>query len=430
MNSKSMPAPARVGHVVASPAHAPAHASAPAVIPAGPALPMAARAVVRALATLRHGALLLKAPGGQSMLFGDGSAPITLELKSWSVCGAVLRSGDIGFAESFIAGDCLTDDLPGLIELLIRNRADIEALVYGSTWGSLLYRLRHLLNRNSRAGSRKNIHAHYDIGNAFYRLWLDPSMTYSSALFDGAQRGGAAPDLEQGQLAKYRRILGQLDLAPGARVLEIGCGWGGFAEMAVRERGAHVTGLTLSTEQLAYASKRLEDAGLAASADLKLCDYRDSDGQYDAIASIEMFEAVGERYWPSYFACIARNLKEGGRACIQTITIADGLFERYRKSSDFIQQYIFPGGMLPSPAEFRRHAALQGLRVADELRFGLDYADTLQLWRHKFMAQREAVGAQGFDERFLLTWEFYLAYCEGAFRAGSTNVMQFTLVKS
>jgi cyclopropane-fatty-acyl-phospholipid synthase len=387
-------------------------------------MPMAARAIVRALAALKHGALLLKSPDGQSMLFGDGSAPLTLELKSWSVCGAVLRAGDIGFAESFINGDCLTDDLPGLIELLIRNRGDIEALIYGSPWGSLLYRARHLLNRNSRAGSRKNIHAHYDIGNAFYQLWLDPSMTYSSALFDGAGR-----DLQQGQMAKYRRILGQLELGPGARILEIGCGWGGFAETAIRDHDAHVTGLTLSTEQLAYANARLADAGLAASADLQLRDYRDSRGQYDAIASIEMFEAVGQSYWPSYFACVARNLKQGGRACIQTITIADELFERYSKGSDFIQQYIFPGGMLPSPAEFRRHAAVQGLRVVDEFRFGLDYAETLRQWRHQFMARRSAVGAQGFDERFLLTWEFYLAYCEAAFRAASTDVMQFTLVK-
>jgi cyclopropane-fatty-acyl-phospholipid synthase len=399
MNSKSMPARVPVGH---------AAAPAPTAPPANDALPMAARAIVRALAALRHGALLLKAPGGQTM-----------------GCGAVLRSGDIGFAESFIRGDCVTDDLPGLIELLIRNRADIEALIYGSPWGSLLYRARHLLNRNSRAGSRKNIHAHYDIGNAFYQRWLDASMTYSSALFDGD-----SGDLEQGQLAKYRRILGQLDVAPGARILEIGCGWGGFAETAARERGAHVTGLTLSTEQLAYARQRLADAGLGDSGDLQLRDYRDSRGQYDAIASIEMFEAVGERYWPSYFACIARNLKPGGRACIQTITIADALFERYRKGSDFIQQYIFPGGMLPSPAEFRRHAAVQGLRVADEFRFGPDYAQTLRLWRHKFMAERGAIGGQGFDERFLLTWEFYLAYCEGAFRASSTDVMQFTLVKS
>jgi cyclopropane-fatty-acyl-phospholipid synthase len=387
-------------------------------------LPMAARVVLRVLATIRHGALVLKAPDGTVTEYGDDSFPVTLELDNWKLCGAVLRSGDIGFAESFIRGDCRSDNLPGLIELLIRNRQDIEALIYGSAWGSLLYRVRHLLNRNSRSGSRKNIHAHYDIGNDFYRRWLDPSMTYSSALFSSGD-----DDLEAAQEAKYRRILGQLQLGSDARVLEIGCGWGGFAEMAARDSKAHVTGLTLSQEQLAYAKARLEAAGLTASANLRLRDYRDSHGQYDAIASIEMFEAVGEAYWPGYFACIARNLKPGGRACIQTITIADELFERYRRSSDFIQQYIFPGGMLPSPSAFRRHAAEHGLEVVDAFAFGHDYAETLRLWRRNFLREQAAVKAQGFDQRFMLTWEFYLAYCEAAFRAGSTDVYQFTLVK-
>jgi len=387
--------------------------------------PASARLIMKMLQGLKHGALLLQGPDGGHQLFGDGSFPIVLELENWKLCGAAMRSGDIGFAESFIAGDWRTDNLPGLIELLIRNRDDIEQLVYGSWWGSLLYRVKHLMNRNSRAGSRKNIHAHYDIGNVFYQLWLDPTMTYSSAIF----RDGDGGDLATAQMAKYRRIVEQLQLQPGARVLEIGCGWGGFAETAASEARAHVTGLTLSTEQLAYARERLAAAGLSASADLRLCDYRDCDGQFDAIASIEMFEAVGESYWPSYFACVARNLKQGGRACIQTITIADALFERYRKGTDFIQQYIFPGGMLPSPSEFRRMAGLHGLRVADEFRFGIDYADTLLQWRRSFLAQREAVQAQGFDQGFMLTWEFYLAYCEAAFRAGNTDVMQFTLVK-
>nr|WP_157407054.1 MULTISPECIES: cyclopropane-fatty-acyl-phospholipid synthase family protein [unclassified Janthinobacterium] len=392
-------------------------------------MPAASRLILKMLGALKHGALLLKTPDGACQLYGDGSFPVTLELKNWNLCGAALRSGDIGFAETFIAGDWRSDNLAGLIELLARNRAGIEALVYGSWWGSLLYRVKHLLNRNSRAGSKKNIHAHYDIGNAFYRLWLDPSMTYSSALFERA--AGAVPDLdlERAQMAKYRRIARQLQLAPDARVLEIGCGWGGFAETAAREHGAHVTGLTLSTEQLAYAQARLADAGLAGRADLKLCDYRDSAGEYDAVASIEMFEAVGQRYWPSYFACVARNLKAGGRACIQTIVIADELFERYSKGTDFIQQYIFPGGMLPSPSEFRRCAAEHGLRVEDEFRFGPDYAETLRQWRAGFCARRAALEQQGFDGRFVLTWEFYLAYCEAAFCAGNTDVMQFTLVK-
>lgn len=392
----------------------------------GASQPAAVRFILGLLGALKHGALLLKTPDGACLLYGDGSYPVALELKNWNLCGAVLRAGDIGLAETFIAGDWKSDDVPGLIALFIRNRGEIEALVYGNWWGRLVYRVKHLLNRNSRAGSKKNIQAHYDLGNAFYQQWLDPSMSYSSALFTTPGQ----TDLEQGQAAKYRRILNQLQLTPGDRVLEIGCGWGGFAELAAGERAAYVTGLTLSHEQLAYALARMQARGLSDSTDLHLCDYRDCAGQYDAIASIEMFEAVGEQYWGAYFDCVARNLRPTGRACIQSIVIDDALFERYRKGSDFIQQYIFPGGMLPSPSAFRACAAAHGLRVVEEFRFGQDYAETLLQWRRNFMAQRLAIEAQGFDARFMLTWEFYLAYCEGAFRAGSTDVMQFTLVKA
>ncbi|WLI89836.1 cyclopropane-fatty-acyl-phospholipid synthase family protein [Massilia sp. R2A-15] len=387
--------------------------------------PAAARIILKLLSSLRHGALALRTPDGASRHYGDDSAPVALELKNWNLFNASMRSGDIGFAQTYIDGDWSTSNLAGLVELLARNRAAIESLVYGSWWGGLAYRIRHLLNRNSKAGSRKNIHAHYDIGNRFYELWLDPSMTYSSALF----AGGAGTSLELAQAAKYGRILDQLALAPGARVLEIGCGWGGFAEMAARA-GAHVTGLTLSTEQLAYARQRMINAGLADQADLRLCDYRDSVGQYDAIASIEMFEAVGESYWPGYFECIARSLKPGGRACVQTIVIADDLFARYRKGTDFIQQFIFPGGMLPSPSVFERLAREHGLQVVDRFGFGIDYADTLVAWRRAFHARLDAVRAQGFDEVFIRTWEFYLCYCEAAFRARNTDVMHFTLVKA
>ena len=400
--------------------------------------PASARVILKLLGSLKQGALALTTPDGAVLHYGDNSPPVTLELKTWSVFSRALSAGDIGFAEAYIDGDWSTSDLTGLIALLARNRAAIESLVYGSWWGSLAYRIKHLLNRNSKAGSRKNIHAHYDIGNDFYKLWLDPSMTYSSALTaqaEGPAAGSAdilagGGDLQKAQAAKYRRILRQLQVLPGERVLEIGCGWGGFAELAAREGGVHVTGLTLSAQQLDYAQARLAQAGLAGAADLRLCDYRDCDGQYDAIASIEMFEAVGESYWPSYFACLARNLKPGGRACIQTIVIADALFERYRKGTDFIQQFIFPGGMLPSPAAFARMAAEHGLTVSDELCFGIDYADTLAAWRRAFHARLAEVRAQGFDERFIRTWEFYLCYCEAAFRENNTDVMHFTLVKA
>lgn len=388
-------------------------------------VPASASMVLRLLEKIEHGTLHVHTPRGEHLVFGSGGVPVTLELNNWNLFAAALRSGDIGFAESYIDGDWQTSSLPGLLELLVQNRAKVESAVYGSWLGRLVYRVRHLLNRNSRAGSRKNIHAHYDIGNDFYRLWLDESMTYSSARFTAA----SGTDLALAQAEKYRAIMGQLRLGPGQRVLEIGCGWGGFAEMAAREKGAHVTGLTLSEQQLAYAQQRMQDAGLAHMADLKLCDYRDSVGEYDAIASIEMFEAVGEAYWPSYFECIARNLKRGGRACVQTIVIADELFERYRKGTDFIQQYIFPGGMLPSPQVFTRMAEESGLTVTREFAFGIDYADTLAAWRLVFHARLEAVRAQGFDERFIRTWDFYLCYCEAAFRARNTDVVHFTLEK-
>jgi cyclopropane-fatty-acyl-phospholipid synthase len=388
-------------------------------------IPAHAKVILKMMERLKHGLLHLKTPDGRLHVFGEGSSAVTLELKNWNPCSAALKSGDIGMAETFIEGHWTTNNLPALIELLSRNRSEIESLIYGTWWGSLLYRIRHLFNRNSKSGSRKNIHAHYDIGNDFYRLWLDRSMTYSSALFSSGQAGS----LQQAQTAKYRRILDELQLQPHDRVLEVGCGWGGFAETAARDAQAHVTGLTLSTEQLQYAQQRMCDADVAHRVDVQLRDYRDCHGQYDAIASIEMFEAVGEAYWPGYFECIKRNLKQQGRACIQTIVIDDALFARYRKGTDFIQQYIFPGGMLPSPSVFKRLAEQHGLRVVNEFAFGLDYARTLQEWRRMFNKRLDDVRAQGFDDRFVRTWEFYLSYCEAGFRAGSIDVMQFTLQK-
>ena len=389
------------------------------------AFPSQVQFVLQLLRRIEHGAIVMEFPDGQSARFGDTSLPVTMKLLDWDVCNAALKSGDIGFAETFIDGHWTTDNLPALIELFTRNREAVESVIYGTWWGSLLYRVKHLFNRNSKSGSRKNIHAHYDIGNDFYQLWLDPSMTYSSALF----ANGHVDNLQDGQSAKYRRILNELQVERDARILEIGCGWGGFAEVAARDINARVTGLTLSTEQLQFAHQRLTAAGVVDQVELRLQDYRDTNGQFDGIASIEMFEAVGEAYWPSYFECIARNLKTGGRACIQTIVIDDALFERYRKGTDFIQQYIFPGGMLPSPSVFKKYASQHGLSVLNEFHFGLDYARTLAEWRSAFMEQLPRVKEQGFDDRFLRTWEFYLAYCEAGFRAGSINVAQFTLEK-
>jgi cyclopropane-fatty-acyl-phospholipid synthase len=388
------------------------------------AAPAAARAVFGLLRQLQAGTLDLQLPDGSQARFGSRGEPrAALRLNDWSACAAALRSGDIGFAETYVAGAWTSPDLVALLKLFIVNRQAVEQVIYGSWWGSLAYRLRHLLKRNSRAGSRRNIHDHYDIGNPFYRLWLDETMNYSSALFEGDFGRTTA----QAQAAKMRRALDECGLQPGQRLLEIGCGWGAVAEAAA-VRGAHVTGVTLSAEQLNYARQRLAAAGLSARTELRLQDYRDiADGPFDAIASIEMFEAVGREYWGSFFQAVRERLKPGGRACIQTITIRDDLFERYVRSTDFIQQYIFPGGLLPSPAAFRAEAARAGLEVCAECAFGTDYAETLRRWRARFLAQEGAIRAQGFDTRFMRIWEFYLAYCEAAFDTGSTDVMQFTL---
>ena len=390
-----------------------------------PTMPRAARRVMSLLNHLQHGSLDVQTPDGEVLHFGDRREPrAALRIVDWAVCAAALKGGDVGFAESFVNGQWTSPDLRALLELFIRNRTALESVFYGGFWGGLLHRLRHLLNRNTRAGSRKNIHAHYDLGNSFYKLWLDPTMNYSSAWFAGAPEGS----LDAAQQAKMHRALAEAGVAQGSRVLEIGCGWGAVAEVAARDFDAKLTGVTLSTEQLAWAQQRLQTAGL--SADLRLQDYRDiADEPFDAVVSIEMFEAVGREYWDGYFKSVHSLLKPGGRACIQSITIRDDLFDRYVRSTDFIQQYIFPGGLLPSPSQFRAHAEKAGLRVVNELAFGADYAETLRRWREAFLRHESPVRELGFDTRFMRLWEFYLAYCEAAFAAGNTDVMQFTLIK-
>ncbi len=400
----------------------------------------AACTALRLLQNLRHGALTLHLPDGSQRRFGEHpqqhamhtpqhpSASMTLN--NWNVFGAALKSGDIGFAESYIAGDWSTPNLTDLLKVFSANRQQVDAMIFGTWAGRLLYRVKHLLQHNSRANSRKNIHAHYDLGNAFYRLWLDETMNYSSAWFEG----DLSRPLPQAQHAKVRRALEMAQVKPGDRVLEIGCGWGALAEQASVNLGASVVGVTLSTEQLAYANARMQGLGVStgagARADLRLQDYRDiTDAPFDAICSIEMVEAVGRAYWPQYFETVSRLLKPGGRACVQSIVIDDALFERYIASTDFIQQYIFPGGCLPCPAEFHRQAQAAGLEVVDEFAFGADYGETLRRWRDAFLERKDEVAALGFDERFMRIWEFYLAYCEAAFDTGDISLVQYTLVK-
>ena len=394
-------------------------------------MPAAARRVLSLLQRLQHGTLHVQWPDGSVAQYGatPASGPAlnaTLHLHSYAPLTQALKSGDIGFAESYIAGEWTTNNLSELLQLLVANRRDMDALIFGSWLGRLFYRVRHLLHRNTRSNSKKNIHAHYDLGNAFYELWLDPTMNYSSAWFDNDR----AKPMAEAQTAKVRRALRMVDAKAGDRILEIGCGWGALAELGGTEFGARMSGVTLSHEQLAFANQRMQKLGLESTSNLRLQDYRDiDDGPYDAICSIEMLEAVGQEYWPTYFESVARLLKSGGKACVQTIVIDDALFDRYVKSTDFIQQYIFPGGCLPCPREFRAHAERAGLKVIDELAFGLDYAETLRRWRHQFMTDKAQVLQLGFDERFVRIWEFYLAYCEAAFEQHNTDVLQFTLVK-
>jgi len=392
-----------------------------------PDVPASARTVLRLLQGLPHGSLALQWPNGQWQQFGTGAGlHASLRLHRWEVLTQTLASGDIGFAEGYIAGHWSTPNLSQLLRLLIVNRRHLEDAIYGNWLGRLVHRMRHLLNRNTRTNSAKNVQAHYDLGNAFYELWLDPTMLYSSALFEG----NFALSLQEAQWAKVRRTLDMAGVKAGAqqRVLEIGCGWGALAELGAREYGARITGVTLSHEQLAYARQRMRWHDLQA--DLRLQDYRDiGDGPYDAICSIEMLEAVGQAYWPTYFQSLNRLLKPGGRACVQSIVIDDALFDRYIQGTDFIQQYIFPGGCLPSPHHVQRQAQAAGLDIIDALSFGGDYAETLRRWREQFLAEREHVHLLGFDDAFVRTWEFYLCYCEAAFAEGNIDVVQYTFHK-
>ncbi len=371
------------------------------------------------------GRLTVLLPNGEThVLEGRVAGPSgVLAVKDYGFARRVLAAGDIGFAEGYMAGEWESPHLAALLETLVENYDHIRRLFDGN-WAMMAVNwLAHRRNRNSRTGSKKNIHAHYDLGNAFYAAWLDPSMTYSSARFEGAEAR-----LEAGQKAKYAALARMMDLRPGMSVLEIGCGWGGFAEFAAREIGADVTAVTISKEQHDFARQRLFNAGLSDRARVELIDYRDVRGQFDRVASIEMFEAVGMEYWPSYFNKIHEVLKPGGRAGLQIITIQDVLFDEYNARTDFIQKYVFPGGMLPSEERLKPVVAEASLAWGPVERFGQDYAETLKLWDDRFQtAWTDIRRLAGFDERFRRLWRFYLAYCEAGFRSGRTDVVQLVL---
>ena len=336
----------------------------------------------------------------------------------------LLAEGGLGFGEMFVDGWWTTPDLQSLLDVLLLNAENVARRFPGGGLVRLQRRLRHWFNANSRKGARRNIAHHYDLGNDFYALWLDESMTYSSALFRSDKES-----LAQAQRNKYAAICARLAPAPGARILEIGCGWGGFAEYAIRERGVRVTGLTISPAQRDYAQRRLFDAGLAERAEICLRDYRDERGTHDGIVSIEMIEAVGEKYWPAYFAALRDRLRPGGQAVLQAITIADRLFPYYRNRIDFVQKHIFPGGMLLSPAVLRARAAAAGFQMTAKESFAASYARTLRVWRRRFNARWAQIAALGFDERFRRMWNFYLASTAAGFAAGNTDVAQLAYRK-
>ena len=375
---------------------------------------------------LREGTLEIVLPHGQSLrLSGRSSGPTALlRLNRWRALPRFFRGGTVGFGESYMDGDWDSPDLPKVIELAARNLPRKPMRYRNLSPWRIADRLGHRFRPNTRDGSKQNIAAHYDLGNDFYALWLDPSMTYSSAVF---ARGNT--DLQTAQAEKNRRLMDLGSIGDGDRVLEIGCGWGGFAIQAARERGAHVTAITVSRAQFDEAQKRVAAAGLGEKVDVELRDYRDLDGTWDHAVSVEMIEAVGEKFWPDYFTRVGSVVRSGGTFALQAIVIENDRFDAYRRSADFIQKHIFPGGALPSPDVIRAQARAAGLTWKTVYGYGIDYADTLAQWRAGFEAAADQAAAMGFDARFRRCWSFYLAYCEGGFRAGNIDALQVALVK-
>lgn len=378
---------------------------------------------------ISHGSLTLTLPDGRAFV-AQGTNPgpaATVHICHHRFARRLLTGGNLAVGQAYIDGDFECDDLAALTTWACRN-SELDSTLMGKPWLRLLRRIGFVLARNNKRGARRNIAYHYDLGNEFYAAWLDPSMTYSSALWREADE-----DIETAQMNKYRRLAGDvLQLRPGQRVLEIGCGWGSFAGLAAREYGVQVHAVTISREQHDHTRRRIQEQGLNDRVSVELRDYRDLTGQYDAIASIEMIEAVGEKYWPVYFGQLRDRLLPQGRIGLQVITIDDKYFDDYRGTMDFIQAYIFPGGMLLSPAIIAGEARAAGLDIVDEFGFGSDYARTLELWHQRFETAWPSIRAQGngFDERFRRMWRYYLAYCEGGFRAGTIDVRHYGLTRA
>lgn len=387
---------------------------------------LAERAILRIADRLAIGVLDVRMPDGDCLRY-SGSEPgprATIEVRDERLFGRLLRDGALGFAEAYIDGDWDSPDLLTVIDLGARNQVRLAEDLRGSLISRLSRMLVHRLRANSRRGARRNIAAHYDLGNTFYEAWLDPTMAYSAASF----RAGNA-DLELAQHAKFEQMADLAQIGPDQHVLEIGCGWGGFSTWAARTRGCRVTAITLSRAQFDYCQRQIANAGLADRVQVLLRDYRDVEGQFDRIVSIEMLEAVGESHWPAYFRQVHDLLRPGGRASLQVITIDDAHFAAYRRQVDFVQRHVFPGGMLPAPTVLRNLATSAGLAWQSETRDGDDYARTLAHWRRRFDAVAGKVEAEGFDQRFRRFWTYYLTYCEAGFRAGRIDLLRFALCR-
>jgi cyclopropane-fatty-acyl-phospholipid synthase len=380
------------------------------------------RIFLRVLQNAQHGRVEITFPDGKAQIFGTGEIFIRVVVKDWKVFDLLFDKGDLGLAEAIIENRIEVDDVAALVEWACRNDQALGAAFNGKWYGVLAQRIRHLFAKNSRKGAKKNIVAHYDLGNEFYRLWLDPSMTYSSALFEGNEQ-----NLKSAQMRKYDRMIEQLEIKPGDHLLEIGCGWGGFFSRAVEKTGCKVTAVMNSPEQARHNKALIEEKKLTNHVELREIDYRDIEGKFDKIVSIEMVEAVGEAYWSEYFGKIGSSLKEKGKTMIQGITIREDLFYSYRNGTDFIQQYVFPGGMLLTNEVFRSKGEENKLNLTNIFEFPASYARTLKEWRENFRRSRADVLSMGFDEKFLRMWDLYLSYCEGAFRAGRISVGQFLL---
>ncbi len=389
--------------------------------------PFAVRQAFNFALMLERGRLDVHLPDGRALRF-DAGAPgpeAAMIIHDLDFARHLASGGEVGLSEAFLKGQWESPNLTQFLELFCVNQPVIQRLLEGKPIVRFIQRVHHWLNRNTKSGSRRNIHAHYDLGNQFYSAWLDRTMTYSSALFaDGTG------DLASAQTEKYRALARDIDLRPEHHVLEIGCGWGGFAEYAARDIGCRVTGLTISQEQFDFATARMKTAGLSELVNIKMLDYRDETGTFDRIASIEMFEAVGEEYWPIYFRQLHDRLRPGGIAGLQVITIQESLFQTYKRELDFIRRYVFPGGMLPTPTIMRDMGAKHGLSFSGELVFGHDYALTLSQWRDRFRKAWPQLIPLGFDERFRRLWEYYLAYCEAGFRAGTIDVRQMVFART